>query len=149
MDADNFEANLGISGGAGFASNWSISDSSANTFQSGGNAYSGNRYMRLRQTHTASRTLSNAATAPNYTITYSIRLNGYDNGETAYLETRKNGTGLWTIVRTFSRPTLSNSTFYLFTDTLSTTVGQKFEIRFRGNANNTNEYLYIDEVFLR
>ena len=147
--ADNFEANEGLSGGAGFASNWVISDTLSNTFQSGGNSYSGNRHMRLRQQHNASRTLSNAATSSTYTITYTIRLNGYDNGETGYLETRKNGNGAWTIVRSFSRPSLSNSTFYKFTDTLSPTLGQKFEIRFRGNANSSNEYLYIDEVFIR
>ena len=145
--ADNFEANLGVNGGSGFAAAWTISDTAGNTFQSGGNSYSGNRHMRLRHSHTATRTLTNAATTTQRKVTYSIRLNGYDSGESAYFETRKNGTGPWTTVRTVTVPTLSNGTFYRVTDTMALTIGQKFEIRFRGAANMSNEYLYIDEIF--
>jgi adhesin HecA-like repeat protein len=144
---DNFEANQGISGGAGFASNWVLSDSTNNTFKTGGNSYSGNRHMQIRQQNTASRTLTNAATKSSQKVTYVLRLGSYDNGEAGSVQIRKGGTGAWTTIRTIERPTYANSTFYKFTDTVSMTIGQKFEIQFKGGASNNNEYMYIDELF--
>ncbi len=144
--ADPFETDQGVSGGSGFASNWNISDSSNNTFKSGNNSYSGDQHMRLRQQNTASRTLTNAATKSSQKVSYTIQLKSYDSGESAYLETRI-GNGAWTTIRTIPRDTLSNNTFYKFTDTMPMTLGQKFDIRFRGNASNSNEGVYIDDLY--
>jgi len=144
---DNFEADQGVSGGSGFASNWIISDSDKETFKSGGSSYSGNQHMRLRESNTATRTLTNAATKTTQKATYTIRFGGYDNGEYVSFEKRIGGTGTWTTIRTIARPEFGTNTFYKFTDTLSMTIGQKCEIRFRSNANKNNEYVYIDELF--
>jgi hypothetical protein len=141
--ADNFETE-NFNGGHGFSSNWQ-KEYGDSWVQWGSNSFSGGCALLIKKSTSIKRRLNLSAYSA-MKISFYAKLKSFESNDKAYFEISDNGGASWTTVKTWQAGDITTHTYNEY-DLSSYNLNSNFYIRFRTNANQNNDQLYIDEIY--
>lgn len=134
------------SGGGGWTANWTHSGYSDIVFAWWWDpAYEGNYHLRLRSSTGDVRRPTDLTDADTPRLRFWAKINSFESNDNAVCQVSSNGT-TWTTVRTWTRRDPNNRYTYNDIGLSQFPMTSNFWIRFDCNANNTNDYFYVDKL---
>jgi len=137
-----------------FEANWGIwNDGGSDCRRSSNDAaysWSGSRSARLRDNTNSSVTTTdnlNLSNFENITIDFYFYARSMENGEDFWVQYSTNGGSSYTTVASYARGTdFNNNTFYSSSVDIDGPFSSNTRFRFRCDASNNADYVYIDDV---
>ena len=140
---DGFESGNG-SGGTGWGGNWSTSGNVA--FTNSGTPQNGTYHMQLTGNNGVASRAVNMSGVTAAHLVFDWKANSFEAGETAVVEIY-NGTS-WITVQTISDGQDDNAYHHSDIDLSSYSLSGSFQVRFRSLMSATDDYFYVDNVFI-
>ncbi len=118
----------------------------------GSNAYTGSNAVRLRDNTNSSTTTTDNLNLSNFeeiTVDFVFKAVSMENGEDFWLQISTNGGSSYSTVASYASGTsFNNNVFYGDAVTIQGPFSSNTRIRFRCDASNNSDYIYLDDVVI-